>query len=98
MREKNTGALVKLVRSISMPVGMSRPVVGHLIINIPTVSPRCLHGDAFLRIFRPAPLADELFSAKEQHRCRPGMLVRYQFQLYEWRQSLLDNTPLRVAS
>ena len=33
MPPKNTGALVKLVRSVSMPVGMSRPVVGHLIIK-----------------------------------------------------------------
>ena len=77
MREKNTGALVKLIRSISMPVGMSRPVVGHLIINIPTVSPRCLRGDDLLRIFRRAPVTDDLFTAKATEIPALVMLARH---------------------
>jgi hypothetical protein len=38
-RAKNTGMALKLLRSAMIPVGMSRPVSGHLIITAPIEPP-----------------------------------------------------------
>jgi hypothetical protein len=48
VREKNTALHRNLSRSISMPVGMTLPVSGHLIITIPILISSSLaspHGD-----------------------------------------------------
>src|SRR6516225_12432995 len=41
-RAKNTGVAAKLSGSVTMPVGMSRPVSGHLTITVPIGLSCCL--------------------------------------------------------
>jgi hypothetical protein len=62
-RAKNTGVALKLRRSATIPVGMSRPVLGHLIITAPMELSRVTGSMA---LFLVAGFDDGLTRARRQ--------------------------------